>query len=84
MHRRSQGGHNLLPLNPEIEATARKQSGARKKKQAESAMAGQDNRVLRDYAMPQSSGITSSIVNPAVEVNNFELRPALISLVERD
>jgi len=34
--------------------------------------------------MPQSLGITSTIVNPAVEVNNFELRPALISLVERD
>ena len=84
MHRRSQGSHHLLPLNPEIEATARKQSGARKKRQAESTMAAQDNRVLRDYAMPQSSGITSSIVNPAVEVNNFELRPALISLVERD
>jgi len=34
--------------------------------------------------MPQPMGITSSIVNSAVEVNNFELRPALISLVERD
>jgi len=47
-------------------------------------MAAQDTRVLRDYAMPQSLRITSSIVNPAVEVNNFDLRPALISLVERD
>jgi len=47
-------------------------------------MAGWDIRVLRDYAMPQSSGITSSVVSPMVEVHNFELRPTLISLVERD
>ena len=47
-------------------------------------MAGRDNRVLRDYVMPQSSGITSSIVNPTIDVNKFELRRAFISLVERD
>jgi len=45
---------------------------------------GEDHRVLRDYALPQASGITSSIVSPAVEANNFELSPALISLVERE
>jgi len=40
--------------------------------------------VLRDYAPPQASGVTSSIVSPAIEGNNFELNPALISFVERD
>ena len=44
----------------------------------------EDHRVLRDYVLPQASGITSSIVSPAVEVNNFELSPALISFVERE
>jgi len=44
-------------------------------------MAGQDQRVLRDYALPQASGITSSIVNPIVEASNFELSP---TFVERD
>ena len=39
---------------------------------------------LRDYVILQSSSTTSSIVNPAVEAHNFELRLALISLVERD
>ena len=39
---------------------------------------------LRDYVILQSSGTTSSIVNPVVEAHNFELRLALISLVERD
>jgi len=33
---------------------------------------------------PQASGITSSIVNPIVEANHFELSPALITFVERD
>ena len=42
----------------------------------------EDHRVLRDYALPRASGITSSIVSPAVEANNFKLSPALISFVE--
>jgi len=44
----------------------------------------EDDRVLRDYSLPQASGITSSIVSPAVEANNFKLSPALISFVERE
>jgi len=40
--------------------------------------------VLRDYALPHASRITSSIVSPAVEANNFKLSPALISFVERE
>ena len=47
-------------------------------------MVGQGQRVLRDYTLPQASGITSSIANPTVEANNFELRPAPITFVERD
>ena len=47
-------------------------------------MAEQNHRVLRDYALPQASGITSSIVSPAIEANNFELSPALITFVERE
>jgi len=40
-------------------------------------MAEGDNRLLQDYALPQASGITSSIVSHAVEANNFELSPTL-------
>jgi len=47
-------------------------------------MAEQDHRVLRDYALPQASGITSSTVSLAIEANNFELSPALITFVQRD
>jgi len=84
MHRRSQGSQALVPFDPKIEAAARRLSKeARRKKRAEALMA-EDNRVLRDYALPQASGITSSIVSPAVEANNFELSPALISFMERE
>jgi len=40
--------------------------------------------VLRDYTLPWASGITSSIVSPAVEANNFELSPMLITFMEWD
>ena len=46
-------------------------------------MAERVPRVLRDYVLLQATGLTSPIVNPAVEANNFELRPALISFVEQ-
>jgi len=84
MHRRSQGSPALVPLDPEIEAVAcRRSREARRKKRAKVSMA-EGNRVLRDYALPQASGITSSIVSPAVEANNFKLSPVLISFVERE
>jgi len=85
MHKRSQESHTLISFNPEIEAAARQRGGeARRKKMAEIAMAEGDNRVLQDYALSQASSITSSIVNPAVEANNFELSPTLISFVEQE
>jgi len=47
-------------------------------------MAQEDHRVPRDYALPQASGITLSIISQVIKANNFELNPALISFVERD
>ena len=40
--------------------------------------------MLCDYTLPQASGVTSSIVSPTIEANNFELSPALISFVKRE
>ena len=47
-------------------------------------MAERNPRVLQDYVLPQATDLTSSIVNPSIEANNFELRPALVSFVEKD
>jgi len=50
----------------------------------QAVMAERDTRVMIDYALPKASGISSSIVSPAVAANNFELWPALVSFVEKD
>ena len=88
MRRWSQGNQNLVPFDLEIETALRRQGGdVRRKKRGELARAQGDNSVLRDCALPQASGITSStsfIVSLIVEANNFELSPTLISLLERD
>ena len=84
MHWRSRGSQNVVPFNPEIELTARKHCGEARRKRAVVETAGQDQRVLRDYAKPQSSGIASFIVSPTIKTHNFEHRPTLISLVEKD
>ena len=47
-------------------------------------MAESDPRVLWDYILLEATNITSSMVNPAVEANNFELRPSLVSFAEKD
>ena len=47
-------------------------------------MVERDPRVLRDYILSQATGLTSPIVIPAIEANNFELRHTLISFVEQN
>jgi len=84
MHKRNQMDWQLVRFDPEIETTRRRQRGARKKQQAQIIMVERDARVLRDYVLPQATDITSLIVNPAVEANNVELRPAFVSFVKKD
>ena len=40
-------------------------------------------RTLQDFITPGVQGISSSITRPTVEVNNFEFRAALISMVQQ-
>jgi len=44
---------------------------------------GGQRRTLWDFITPKVQGISSSIARPTVDVNNFELRPALISMVQQ-
>uniref|UniRef100_A0A803N3K4 Uncharacterized protein n=1 Tax=Chenopodium quinoa TaxID=63459 RepID=A0A803N3K4_CHEQI len=41
-------------------------------------------KMLREYAMPDASSTSASIVRPSVQANNFELKPALIHIVQQD
>jgi len=69
-------------LDFEIEATARRRSFTTRRQQEQVIMAEREPKVFWDYVLPQASDITSAIVSPTVEANNFELRPALVSFVE--
>ena len=40
--------------------------------------------MLQDYVLLQATSITSFIVSPAVEANNFELQLTLVSFVDKD
>ena len=42
----------------------------------------EQRRTLRDFVTPRVRGFASSIAHPNIEANNFELKPALISMVQ--
>ncbi|XP_027368318.1 uncharacterized protein LOC113874281 [Abrus precatorius] len=41
-------------------------------------------RTLGDYAISTMQGYNSSIVRPTIKANNFEIKPALIKLIQQD
>jgi len=79
----------LYEPDPEIERTFR----LRRKKQRikeqryevtrNSNMAGEERRTLRDFVTLEVQGIASSIARPVMHANNFDLKPALISMVQQ-
>ncbi|GLT96150.1 hypothetical protein SLE2022_137950 [Rubroshorea leprosula] len=45
---------------------------------------GQNNaRILSSYATPSIEGIASSIRRPAIQANNFEIKPSIIQMVQQ-
>jgi hypothetical protein len=45
-------------------------------------MANERSKLLKDFVVPNVTSIRTSIVAPAVGANNFELKPALINMVQ--
>lgn len=43
-----------------------------------------DSRPLKDYIVPSQDKPHSSIIPPAIEANNFELRPSLLQIVQQN
>ena len=67
-------------FDPEIKRTLR-QLKKEKKKEANTSlsnMADCEQKALRDYAMPSINIATSRIRRPAIQANNFEIKPAII------
>ena len=72
-------------FDPEIERTLR-QLKKEKKKEANTSlsnMADQEQKALRDYAMPSVNGAITSIRRPAIQANNFKIKPAIIQMIQR-
>jgi len=82
----------LYEPNPKIEKTFRLrgkeqklQEQRRKARRTSQNIAGggDQRRTLRVFVTPEVQGIASSIARPNIEVNNFELKLALISMVQQ-
>ncbi|KAL5538589.1 hypothetical protein UlMin_045511 [Ulmus minor] len=83
---------NLLPFDPEIERTYRRLNRATRRSTSapvrQQAMdppfveGGENRRALRDYAAPNVTGATSGIRRPTIQVNNFEIKPSFITMVQ--
>ena len=80
----------IVPFESEIERTLRQ--ALRKQKQEEqeqgetSNMAGErdaNTRSLHEYAMPSVNGTETSIRRPTVQANNFEIKPAIIQMIQQ-
>jgi len=82
----------LYELDPEIERNfhlgrknERIEQQRREARRNPTSMAGgggDQRRTLRDFITPEVQGIASSIGRPTIDANNFELKPALISMVQ--
>ncbi|XP_048491553.1 uncharacterized protein LOC125492860 [Beta vulgaris subsp. vulgaris] len=86
MQTRRRGPQNLIPLDLEIEASARKQgSTKRRNKNKKKAMGEEATKTLSEYGVPDTTtGALSSIVRPAVNAANFELKPQFIQFISND
>ena len=72
-------------FDPEIERTLCQLKKEKKKKanMSLSNMADQEQKALRDYAMPLVNGAISSIRRPAIQANNFEIKLAIIQMMQQ-
>ena len=71
-------------FDPEIERTLRQLK--KEKKEANTSlsnMADQEQKVLRDYAMASVNGAISSIRRPTIQANNFEIKSAIIQMIQQ-
>ena len=77
-----------LQFDPEVEKTARrlrKQTQDQKMARQEETIIDPivpEERSMFEYSMPTSRGFEGSISRPSVAANNFEIKPALISMIQ--
>ncbi|GKV31349.1 hypothetical protein SLEP1_g40045 [Rubroshorea leprosula] len=80
---RSSSG-DLVQFDPEIERTFREFLREQKQNIMAEEGEGQNNaRTLGSYATPSLEGIASSIRRLAIQANNFEIKPAIIQMIQQ-
>ncbi|GKV23246.1 hypothetical protein SLEP1_g32996 [Rubroshorea leprosula] len=80
---RSSGG-DLVPFDPEIDRTFREFLREQKQHIMAEEGEGQNNaRTLGSYTTPSLEGIASSIRRPAIQANNFEIKPTIIQMIQQ-
>ncbi len=75
---------DLEQPNPEIERFIRYIRLQRRIRESQRLFMANNNRPLKDYAVPSEEEPHSSIVSPTVEARNFELKPALLQIVQQN
>ena len=84
MNRRE--GGELVEFNPEIERTLhqrrREQRVESEESHTEMAQEQDQIRTMMDYARPSRDGVTPSITRPTIAANNFEIKPAIIQMIQ--
>ncbi|GKV49749.1 hypothetical protein SLEP1_g56483 [Rubroshorea leprosula] len=77
-------GGDLVPFDQEIERTFREFLREKKQNIMAEEGEGQNNaRTLGSYATSSLEGIASSIRRPAIQANNFEIKPAIIQMIQQ-
>ena len=77
---------DVLPADPEIERTLTRLRQVRRANEQDMAEENNNNqaRTLRDYYRPVVNENYSGIRRQVVNTNNFELKPALINMVQQN
>ena len=70
-------------FDPEIERTLRRIRREQRLREDQQGNMADHQMTLSDYAMPNIDGSRTSIVRPAVNTNNFEIKPGLIQMVQQ-
>ncbi len=79
---------DLVPLDPDIEKTLRKLRKERQQRDLQEVIVmgeqgngdAVQNRALKEYSIPTVG--TSSIRRPPIQANNFEIKPAIIQMIQ--
>ncbi|XP_042409978.1 uncharacterized protein LOC121999349 [Zingiber officinale] len=82
--RRANLSGQLLPFYPEIDRTFLRRKNLQKAFQAAQESSEMADKLLKDYAAPYARGVRSNITRSPIEANNFEIKPAVIHMVQQN